>query len=132
MKRPVLALVATLLVLTLSACGAGNDAPTVSNKTPFVGEKFTISGTVDADGARSALLQEYDEAEGWDEAAEAETSAAGEYSFTPSQDDPVTQYHVVAAASGELEKHVTAPVKVATVEDEVHLSVVRAGTSGTA
>lgn len=41
---------AALVVLMLSACGAGNDAPTVSNKTPFVGEKFTISGTVDAVG----------------------------------------------------------------------------------
>ena len=132
MKRSVLAVVAALVVLMLSACGAGNDAPTVSNKTPFVGEKFTISGSVDADGGRSVLLQEYDVDEGWDDVAEAETTAAGEYSFTTSQDDPVARYHVVAAASGELEKHVTAPVKVKTVEDEVHLSVVRAGTSGTA
>ena len=132
MKRSVLAVVAALVMLMLSACGGGSDAPTVSNEAPFVGEKFTLSGTVDADGARSVVLEEYDDGEGWDEVAKAESESNGEYAFTTSQDDPVIRYRVVAAAAGELEKHVTAPVKVTTVEDEVHLSVVRAGTSGTA
>ena len=132
MKRSVLAVVAALVVLMLSACGAGSDAPTVSNEAPFVGEKFTLSGTVDADGARSVVLEEYDDGEGWDEVAKAKSESNGEYAFTTTQDDPVIRYRVVAAATGELEKHVTETVKVATVEDEVHLSVVRAGTSGTA
>ncbi|MGH3474981.1 MAG: CotH kinase family protein [Aeromicrobium sp.] len=129
MQRSVLAIVAALLMLMLSACGRGDDAPSVSIETPFVGEKFTISGTVD--GARSVMLQSYDD-EGWDDEAESETSADGEYSFTTSQDEPVARYRVVAAATGDLEEHQTAPVKVTTVEDEVHLSVVRAGSSGTA
>ena len=132
MKRSVLAVVAALMALMLSACGAGSDAPTVSNEAPFVGEKFTLSGTVDADGARTVVLEEYDDGEGWDEVAKAESESNGEYAFTTTQDDPVIRYRVVAAATSELEKHVTETVKVATVEDEVHLSVVRAGTSGTA
>ena len=129
MQRSALAVVAALLMMMLSACGADDDAPTVSNKAPFIGEKFTISGTVD--GARSVMLQAYDD-EGWDDEAEAETTSDGEYSFTTAQDEPVVRYRVVAAATDELDEHATAPVKVTTVEDEVHLSVVRAGTSGTA
>ena len=71
MQRSVLAVVAALLMLMLSACGTGDDAPTVSNEAPFVGEKFT-SAAPSADGARSVMLQEYDD-EGWDDVAEAET-----------------------------------------------------------
>ena len=54
MQRSALAVVAALLMMVLSACGADDDAPTVSNKAPFIGEKFTISGTVD--GARSVSI----------------------------------------------------------------------------
>ena len=100
MQRSALAVVAALLMMVLSACGADDDAPTVSNKAPFIGEKFTISGTVD--GARSVMLQAYDD-EGWDDEAEAETTSDGEYSFTTAQDEPVVRYGVVAAATDELD-----------------------------
>ena len=131
MQRSLMAVVAVLMTLMLSACGTSADAPTVSNEAPFLGEKFTLDGAVEAKGARSVVLQEFDDG-GWDAVAEAETTADGEYSFTTSQDEPVMTYRVFAAATEELEQHETASVKVTSVEDEVHLSVVRAGTSGTA
>ncbi len=131
MRRIVSITVAVaLLSFALVSCGGGDDSPTVSNEAPFVGEKFTLTGSVDADGARSVMLQSFDE--GWSEIDKAKTTADGEYTFTTSLDEPSARYRVVAAAAGELEKHVTAQVKVMTVEDEVHLSVVRAGGSGTA
>jgi len=117
-----------LMSFTLVSCGGGDDAPTVSNSAPFVGEKFTLSGTVDADGARSVALQSFDE--GWDEVAKAETTADGGYSFTTSTDQRSVRYRVVAAAEGELERHVSTPVKVTTVVDEVYLALVRAGSKG--
>ena len=131
MRRTISVIIAVaLLSFTLVSCGGGDDAPTVSNEAPFVGEKFTLSGSVDADGARGVMLQSFDE--GWREIAKAKTTADGGYTFTTSLDDPSARYRVVATATGDLEKHVTAPVKVMTVEDEVHLSVVRTGKSGTA
>ena len=131
MRRIVsITIAAALLSLTLVSCGGGDDSPTVSKEAPFVGEKFTLTGSVDADAARPVTLQSFDE--GWSEVAKAKTKANGEYAFTTSLDEPSARYRVVAAATGDLEKHVTAPVKVMTVQDEVHLSVVRAGKSGTA
>src|SRR5688500_4633163 len=130
MRRSVLALVAALLMLTLSGCGSGDDAPTVSIKNPFVGEKFTLTGEVDADGARPVALDTFDD--GWTQLADATTSSDGAYTFTTSLDEPSMRYRVVAPAKGELEKHVTAPVTVSSVEDAVTLSIVRAGRSGTA
>ena len=109
--------------LTLVGCGGGDDAPTVSNTAPFVGEKFTVSGSVDTDGARPVALEAF--VEGWSQIAKAKTTADGDYTFTTSLDEPSMRYRVVAPAKGELERHVTAAVKVATVEDEVHLAVVR-------
>jgi hypothetical protein len=131
MRRIVsITIAVALLSLTLVSCGGDDDAPTVSNELPFVGEKFTLSGSVDAEAARPVVLQSFDE--GWSEVAKAKTTADGDYKFTTTLDEPSARFRVVAAAAGELEKHVTAQVKVMTVEDEVHLSVVRAGGSGTA
>ena len=131
MRRIVFITIAVaLLSLTLVSCGGDDDAPSVSNELPFVGEKFTLSGSVEADAARSVVLQSFDE--GWSEVAKAKTTADGDYTFTTTLDEPSARFRVVAASAGELEKHVTAQVKVMTVEDEVHLSVVRAGGSGTA
>ena len=113
----------------LVGCGGGDDAPTVSNTAPFVGEKFTLTGSVDAEGSRPVALEAF--VEGWSKIAKAKTTADGDYTFTTSLDEPSMRYRVVAPAKGELEKHVTAPVKVVTVEDEVHLAVVRgSGKSG--
>ena len=130
MRRSTLFVVVAMLAMLLSSCGRGGDAPSVSNEHPFVGEKFTISGTIDADGARPITLEAFDEQ--WDEVAEAKTNADGGYRFTTSQKESTSRYRVVAPAAGELDRLVTAPVKVATVEDAVTLSVVRAGRSGTA
>jgi hypothetical protein len=130
MRRSVLVVLAVMLALLLSSCGHGDDAPTVSKKHPFVGEEFTLSGTVDTDGARPVTLESFDEQ--WDEVADAKTSSDGSYRFTTSQKERSTRYRVVAPRSGKLDKLVTAPVKVTTVEDAVTLSVVRAGRSGTA
>ena len=85
MRRIVSVTIAVaLLSFTLVSCGGGNDAPTVSNSAPFVGEKFTLSGSVDADGSRSVVLQSFDE--GWSEVAKAETTTDGGYTFTTSTD----------------------------------------------
>ena len=131
MRRIVsITIAVALLSLTLVSCGGDDDAPTVSNELPFVGEKFTLSGSVEAEAARPVILQSFDE--GWSEVDKAKTTADGDYTFTTTLDEPSARFRVVAAAAGELEKHVTAQVKVMTVEDEVHLSVVRAGGSGTA
>ncbi len=125
MRRTVSVAVAiALLSITLVSCG-GDDAPTVSNEAPFVGEKFTLSGDVDAESARSVILQLFDD--GWTEHAKAKTSADGGYEFTTSLHESSGRYRVVAPDSGELEKYVSDPVTVMTVEDEVHLSVVRTG-----
>ena len=67
-----------------------------------------------------------------EELEEATTSSDGAYTFTTSLDEPSMRYRVVAPAKGELEKYVTAPVTVSSVEDAVTLSIVRAGRSGTA
>ena len=131
MRRIVsITIAVALLSLTLVSCGGDDDAPTVSNELPFVGEKFTLSGSVEAEAARPVILQSFDA--GWSDVAKAKTTADGDYTFTTTLDEPSARFRVVAAAAGELEKHVTAQVKVMTVEDEVHLSVVRAGGSGTA
>lgn len=128
MRRIITAsLAGALLVLTLSACGGDDDAPAVSNESPFVGEEFTLSGEVDAEGARPVVLQSYDE--GWNDVDKAESSADGAYSFTTSTEERSVDYRVVAAASGEHEKHSTTPVTVTTVVDDVSLSVVRSGNS---
>ena len=129
MRRSALLVVAALAML-LAACGSGGDAPSVSNRHPFVGEKFTISGEIGTDGARPVILESFDEE--WGEVAKAKTNSDGAYTFTTSQKGRAARYRVVAPATGEHGKHVTAPVKVTTVEDEVTLSVVRAGRSGTA
>ncbi len=130
MSRSVLAVVAALLMLTLSGCGSGDDAPVASAAAPFVGEKFTLTGEVDAEGARPVTLEAFDDA--WTEVADATTSADGAYTFTTSLDEPSMRYRVVAPAKGEQEMHITAPVTVSSVEDAVTLSIVRAGRSGTA
>ena len=131
MRRSALLVVAALLAATLSSCGAHGDAPSLSVKHPFVGEKFTISGDVDTDGARPVTLELLDD-EGWEDVDTAKTTADGAYSFTTSLKESSSRYRVLAPATKELERHVTAPVKVTTVEDAVSLSVVRAGRSGTA
>jgi len=129
MRRIVSVTIAVaLLSFTLVSCGGGSDAPTVSNSAPFVGEKFTLSGSVDADGSRSVVLQSYDE--GWSEVAKTDTTTDGGYTFTTSTDAPSVRYRVVAAATGDLEQHVSTAVKVTTVVDEVYLALVRAGGSG--
>ena len=130
MRRSTLIVVLAMLAMLLSGCGRGDDAPSVSNKHPFVGEKFTISGTIEADGARPVTLEAFDEQ--WDEVVAAKTNADGGYRFTASQKESTSRYRVVAPAAGKLDRLVTAPVKVTTVEDAVTLSVVRAGRSGTA
>ncbi len=122
--------VAALLALVLSSCGSDDDAPSVSNDAPFVGEKFTLSGSVEADGARPVVLESFDD--GWKKVADAKTNADGGYEFTTSSKERSIRYRVVADDTKELEKHITAPVTVTTVEDEVSLSVVRTGRSGTA
>src|SRR5688572_16945348 len=91
-----------LMSFALVSCGGGDDAPTVSNEAPFVGEKFTLSGSVDADGARPVTLQSFDQ--GWSEVDKGETTADGGYSFTTSTDERSVRYRVVAAAEGELEQ----------------------------
>lgn len=120
-----LTVVAALLTLVLSSCGGDDDVPAVSNQSPFVGEKFTLSGQVDADGARAVSLESYDE--GWNEVDKAKSTADGAYEFTTSSTEPSMRYRVVAAATQEHEKHITAPVTVATVDDAVSLSVIRTG-----
>jgi hypothetical protein len=131
MRRTVSLLVAAaLLTLTLSSCGGDNsDAPDVSNAQPFVGEKFTISGSIGTDGVRPVALESFDE--GWNQVSDAQTSSKGEYSFTTSTKSS-TQYRVVAEAKGKLEKHVTDAVKVTTVDDSVSLSITRNGGSALA
>ena len=129
MRRIVSVTIAVALMsFTLVSCGGGDDAPTVSNTAPFVGEKFTLSGTVDADGARPVALQSFDE--GWKEVDKGETTSDGGYTFTTSTEERSARYRVVAAAKGELEQHVTTAVKVTTVVDEVYLALVRAGSMG--
>src|SRR5687768_5144937 len=129
MRRISIAVALALVSFMLVSCGGGNDAPTVSNTAPFVGEKFTLTGNVDAEGARPVALEAF--VEGWSRVAKATTTADGAYTFTTSLDEPSMRYRVVAPAKGELEKYVTAPVKVVTVEDEVYLAVVRGpGKSG--
>ena len=130
MRRSALLVAAALLTFLLSSCAGGDDAPTVSNKAPFVGEKFTVSGSIGTDGARPVTLEAFDE--GWTDVADAKTSADGTYRFTTSQKERSERYRVVAPATSDLDQKVTASVKVTTVEDEVTLSIVRAGRSGTA
>ena len=122
--------VAGLLAFLLSACGSDDDSPSASNTKPFVGEKFTLSGSVDADGARPVELEAYDE--GWNRVAEDTTKADGSYAFSTTQDAATMRYRVVAASTKDHEKHVTTPVTVNTVDDSATLSVVRAGKSGLA
>ncbi|MGA9102034.1 CotH kinase family protein [Aeromicrobium sp.] len=130
MRRIVSVSVAlALLSFTLVSCGGGEDAPSVSNDAPFVGEKFTVSGSIGTDGARPVTLESFDE--GWSKVAAATTTKDGGYTFTTSLDQP-SRFRVVAAATGKLEKHVTQPVKVDTVDDSASLSVVRTGNKGTA
>ena len=91
MRRIVTITIAVALMsFTLVSCGGGDDSPTVSNEAPFVGEKFTLTGSVDADGARSVMLQSFDE--GWSEVAKAKTTADGEYTFTTSLDEPSARH----------------------------------------
>ena len=130
MRRSALLVAAALLTALLSSCAGGDDVPTVSNAAPFVGETFTVSGSIGTDGTRPVTLEAFDE--GWTDVADTKTSADGSYRFTTSQNVRAASYRVVAPATGELEEHVTEPVKVTTVEDEVTLSIVRAGRSGTA
>ncbi len=130
MRRSALLLAAVLLAVLLSSCAGGDDVPTVSNKAPFVGEKFTVSGSIGTDGARPVTLESFDE--GWTDVADTKTSADGTYTFTTSQRERSASYRVVAPATSDLDRKVTAAVKVSTVEDEVTLSIVRAGRSGTA
>ena len=130
MRRIVSITVAVALMsFTLSSCGGGDDVPTVSNSAPFVGEKFTISGKVDSDGARPVRLESFDE--GWTKAADGSTTKDGGYSFTASLNAAATRFRVVAPATGKLEKHVTAPVEVTSVDDSVSLAIVRSGSGST-
>ena len=80
---------AALLTFCSAAAVSGDDAPTVSNKAPFVGEKFTVSGDIGTDGARPVTLESFDE--GWTDVADAKTSADGTYRFTTSQKERVDQ-----------------------------------------
>ena len=133
MRRIVsLTVAVALMSFTLVSCGGGDDVPSVSNTAPFVGEKFTISGKVDSDGARPVTLESFDE--DWSKVAGGNTTKDGGYSFTTSLNEGSTQFRVVAPVSGKLEKHVTSAVKVSTVDDSATLSIVRsgAGSSGTA
>jgi len=99
MRRIISISVATaLLGFALVSCGGGDDSPTVSNEAPFVGEKFTLSGDVDADAARSVILQAFDK--GWSELAKAKTSADGGYEFTTALDESSGRFRVVAPAAG--------------------------------
>lgn len=132
MRRCVsMVLAAALLTLTLSSCGGDeSDAPDVSNPEPFVGEKFTLSGSIGTDGVRPVALESFDE--GWNQVAEASTNSKGDYSFTTSTKASSTRYRVVADATGKLDRHVTDSVRVSTVDDSVTLSIVRRGGGATA
>lgn len=57
MRRIAIAVALALMSFALVSCGGGNDASTVSNTAPFVGEKFTLTGSVDAEGARPVALE---------------------------------------------------------------------------
>jgi hypothetical protein len=114
-----------LLTFVVSGCGREADRPNVSNRHPFVGERFTVSGDIGSDVARPVVLESFDE--GWNPVADARTSSKGAYSFAVSTKSRSTRYRVVADATSKLEKHVSDPIMVTTVDDSVTLSVVRTG-----